>query len=93
MKDPKETEMVRLNFDFPRNYYAYLKMLCTQKGITLKDFATRLLIQAIEDEEDAQLAKEAIHRLETTKEEDFIPWKKARRLIGLQDEDDQDSQG
>jgi len=79
-------ETVRLNFEFPREEYPYLKMLCAQKGISFKEFATELLIRAIEEYEDEQLAKKANERLEETKGSDTISWDEARRLAGWEND-------
>lgn len=83
-------ETVRLNFDFPREEYSYLKMLCAQKGLSLREFATELLIHAIEEYEDERLAKEANKRLREMKEEDSISWDEARRMAGWEEDDNED---
>lgn len=57
-------ETVRLNFEFPREHYPFLKMICAQMGVSMKDFATDLLISAIEEHEDRLLAKKAQKRLD-----------------------------
>ena len=75
-------QTVRLNFDFPREEYPYLKLLCAKRGVTLKTFATDLLTKAIEDAEDEMLAKEARERLENLKEEDLISWDEAVKKAG-----------
>jgi hypothetical protein len=80
-------ETVRLNFEFPREEYPYLKMLCAQKGVSLKDLATELLIEAIEEYEDEQLALKANKRLEEMKdkESETVTWEEACRLAGWED--------
>lgn len=50
---------VRINFDFPRKHYPYLKMLCAKKGISMKEFATKLLIKELEEYEDRLFAEKA----------------------------------
>ncbi len=76
---------VRLNFEFPREHYPYLKMICAQKGKTLKDFVSDLLIKEIEEYEDRQLAKKADIRLKEMKDSDLIDFNDATRLAGWDD--------
>lgn len=73
---------VRLNFEFPREYYPYLKMVLAGKGLSLRDFASKTLIEAIEKEEDELLAKKANDRLSSIREEDLIEWDEAIDLAG-----------
>jgi hypothetical protein len=63
----------RLNIEFPSDDYTYLKMLCAEKGISIKDFVVPLILRAIEEEEDALLARKAHHRLKNINPSDFIP--------------------
>lgn len=69
---------VRINFEFPREAYPYLKMLCAAKGISLKDFATQLLLQAIEEHEEGPIIKKGSGKK-------AISWDEARALAGLDD--------
>jgi predicted DNA-binding protein len=78
---------VRLNFEFPKKAYPYLKMLCAEKGTSFKDFATDLLLKAIEEYEDHRLAKKARKRLKETDKNDHIPFSKACKLAGWEDEE------
>lgn len=73
---------VRLNFEFPREHYPYLKMMCAQKGVSLKDFASDLLIQKIEEYEDLFLAEKAQKRLDEMDESENIGFDIAARLAG-----------
>ncbi len=75
-------DTVRLNFEFPKEEYPYLKMLCAQKGVSLREFATELLIEAIEEYEDEMLTKKANARLKEMEQEDNIDWNEACRLSG-----------
>lgn len=77
---------VRLNFEFPREEYPYLKMLCAKKGKSFKAFATELLLKAIEEAEDDLFSQKANHRLADIKDEDLISWDEARRLAGWDDD-------
>ena len=77
---------VRLNFEFPREHYPYLKMVCAQKGVSLKDFASELLIREIEEYEDRLLAKKAQERLDEMDESENIDFDDASRLAGWDDE-------
>lgn len=75
-------DTVRINFDFPREEYAYLKMMCTKKGITIKDYANNAIIEKIESDEDQYLLTEAEKRLSEMDEKDLIPWKEAVKAAG-----------
>jgi hypothetical protein len=59
MRKCSKEETVRINFEFPKKEYPYLKMLCAKKEISLKDFATDLILNAIEDFEDEAFYKRA----------------------------------
>jgi hypothetical protein len=76
---------VRLNFDFPKEHYPYLKMMCAQKGLSLKDYASDLLIREIEEYEDTLLAKKAHVRLNEMDEGENIDFDEATRLAGWDD--------
>ena len=80
-------QTVRLNFEFPREEYPYLKMICAQKGISLREFATEMLIKAIEEYEDEMLAKKANERLESLERSDLIDWEEACDLSGWNNEE------
>lgn len=62
----------RLNIDFPADEYTYLKMLCAEKGISIKGFVVPLILKAIEDEEDTLLEKKAEKRLKKMNADDLI---------------------
>lgn len=72
---------VRLNFDFPRSEYPYLKLICAEKGMSLKEFATNLLLKEIEKYEDKAFSKRADSRLKEMKSKDKIPFDEAWKLI------------
>lgn len=75
-------ETVRINFEFPKKDYPYLKMLCAQRGVSLRDFASELLLKAIEEAEDGILSEKANNRLANIKDEDLIPWNEATEKAG-----------
>lgn len=75
-------DVVRLNFDFPREHYPYLKMMCAKKSKSIREIASDLLIKEIESYEDEQLVKIAEIRLKDMKEEDLIPFYHASELAG-----------
>jgi hypothetical protein len=76
---------VRLNFEFPKREYPYLKMLCAEKGISFREFATELLLKAIEEYEDHRLGKKARKRLKEMNPKDQIPFDQACDLAGWKD--------
>jgi hypothetical protein len=63
----------RLNIEFPSDEYSYLKMLCAEKGISIKDFVVPLILRAIEKEEDSLLTRKAQIRLKNMNPENLIP--------------------
>lgn len=79
-------DTVRLNFEFPKKDLPYLKMLLAKKGVSLKAFATEMILKAIEEYEDALFDAEACERLKNTKEENWISWDEACRLAGWDDD-------
>lgn len=76
---------VRLNFEFPRDEYPHLKLLCAEQGLSLKEFATDLLLKAIEEYEDHRLAKKARKRLKEIDPKENISFEKAQKLAGWDD--------
>lgn len=78
---------VRLNFEFPKEHYPYLKLLCAKKGKSLKDFASDLLIREIEECEDLVLITKAEKRLKDLKKGDLIDFDEAAKLAGWSDDE------
>ncbi len=72
----------RLNIEFPSEEYTYLKMLCAEKGISIKDFVIPLILGAIEEEEDALLIRKAQQRLKNMDSTDLIPIEEAFKEAG-----------
>ena len=75
-------DTVRLNFEFPRSKYPYLKLICAEQGVSFKDFATEILLETIEEYEDKKLAKKAKKRLEELDAQDNISFDKAIKEAG-----------
>ena len=75
-------DTVRINFEFPLKEYPYLKKVCAQRGMTLRDFATMILVRAIEEAEDEFLLSKAKERLEEMDPDDLITFDEATRLAG-----------
>lgn len=80
-------DTVRVNFDFPREHYPYLKLLCAKKGVSLRDFASELLIRELDEYEDVQLARMADNRLKEMDDSDLVDFDEATRLAGWEDAD------
>ena len=55
-------------------------MVCASKGISMKEFATELIIREIEEFEDMMLAKEAQKRLDEMDESENISIDDAFRI-------------
>lgn len=85
-QEHQHKDTVRLNFEFPISEYPYLKMVCARKGLSLREFATELLIKAIDEAEDEMLAEKANERLEKMKSDELISFDQAIRLAGWTDE-------
>ena len=83
-------ESVRINFEFPKDQYPYLKLVCAKMGISMRQFATSQLLKAIEEFEDAELARRASLRLEEAKNEELIEWDEACRLAGWDNDNEND---
>ena len=79
-------DTVRLNFEFPRKAYPYLKKVCAEKGISMKEFATDLILKAIEEYEDRRLSRKARKRLKEMDSKDNISFAKACALAGWDNE-------
>jgi len=73
---------VRLNFEFPKKAYPYLKLLCREQGVSLREFATKTLIEAMEEYEDRILAKKAKKRLKELNSKENMSFDKAIGLAG-----------
>ncbi|MEI8365063.1 MAG: hypothetical protein WCF65_01475 [Parachlamydiaceae bacterium] len=72
----------RLNIEFPQDEYTYLKMMCAEKGVSIKDFVIPLILRAMEEEEDALLIRKAKKRLKNTDAKDLIPIEEAFKEAG-----------
>lgn len=72
----------RLNIEFPSDDFTYLKMLCAEKGISIKDFVVPLILRAMEEEEDAFLIRKAQKRLKNMDSTDLIPIEEAFKEAG-----------
>lgn len=72
----------RLNVEFPSDDYIYLKMLCADKGISIKDFVVPLILKAMQKEEDTILARKAHQRLKNLNPNDLIPMEEAFKEAG-----------
>ena len=75
-------DTVRLNFEFPRKEYPYLKMMLAKKGVSLKDFAIQLILKEIDEYEDRLLAKTAQERLDEMNDSENISFDDACELAG-----------
>ncbi len=72
----------RLNIDFPADDYIFLKMICAEKEVTIKDFLVPVIQRAIEEEEDALLIRKAKKRLKNIHEDNLIPINQAFKAAG-----------
>ena len=72
----------RLNIEFPADEFTYLKMLCAEKGVSIKDFVVTVILRAMEEEEDALLARKAQKRLKNLNREELISIEEAFKEAG-----------
>ena len=79
---------VRLNFEFPRDEYPYLKMMCAGKGMSFRELATDLLRNAIEEYEDFHLERKARKRMGEMNPKETISFEDARKEAGWDDPED-----
>jgi hypothetical protein len=61
-------------------------MLCAERRISLKEFATDLILKAIEEYEDHTLAKKTRKRMKELDPKDNVPFDKASKLAGWDDD-------
>ncbi len=78
---------VRLNFEFPREEYPQLKLICAELGVSFREFATDLLLNAIEEYEDKQLAKLARKRIKEMDPNENISFEEAVKLANWKESD------
>jgi hypothetical protein len=83
----------RLNIEFPSDDYTFLKVLCAEKGVSIKDFVVPLVLRALEEEEDAFLARKARQRLKDMNPADLIPIEEAFTGAGWNLKEIQNSKG
>ena len=76
-------ETKRLNIDFPHEEYGYLKLMCHKLNLSMKDFCTKKLIDALEEDEDILMAQQMDELIKNSKPDDFIPWEEAKTLMGM----------
>lgn len=72
----------RLNIEFFSDDYTNLKMICAAKGVSIKDFVVPLVLRAMEEEEDAFLARKSHKRLRSMIPDDLIPIEEAFKEAG-----------
>lgn len=63
-------------------------MVCAKNRLSLKDFATNLLIREIEETENIMLASKAQRRLNEMNENDNIDFNDASKLAGWNDDEE-----
>ncbi len=73
----------RLNVEFPSDEFAYLKMLCADKGVSIKDFVVPIILKAMEEEEEKLLVRKAKQRLKNLDVKDLIPIEDAFKEAGF----------
>ena len=75
-------DLVRVNFDFPKEDYFCLKMLCLKSGVSMRKHISSLIMQSLEEFEDKRDCEIAKERLSEMKDEDLIPFDDACRDAG-----------
>ena len=78
----RDKATVRINFDFPKEEYPYLKFICSKRGISIRKQMTEVVLKLIEEYEDLELSQICDERIKSRKEEDLISWDEAKKLAG-----------
>lgn len=73
---------IKLKFKFPQAAYVSLKLFCVEKGISIKDFTTDLLLRAVDRAEDHRLAKKARKRIREQDDKDIVSFEEACKEAG-----------
>ncbi len=77
---------VRLNFEFPREHYPYLKLFLAEKHVSFREYASNLLVRELEQYEDKLLAEKGDKRLSEIDPKDNVDFEEAARLAGWDDD-------
>lgn len=52
-------DRVRVNFDFPKENYKQLKVLCASRGLTLRHYISEILFQALKKDSALEIKNES----------------------------------
>lgn len=77
-----DKETVRVNFDFPKSKYPYLKFLCAQKGLSIREFMTTMVLREIEEAEELLLGRISDERISSRTDDDLMDWDEATKMAG-----------
>lgn len=73
----------KLSVDFPSDEYVYLKLTCTKKGVSVKDFVNKAVMDAIDDFEDDLICKKILMEgREDISQKDLISWEDVKKKLG-----------
>jgi hypothetical protein len=75
-------EMKRIDIDLPHGEYGYLKLMCHKLNMSIKDFCTKKIIEAVDEEEDNLWADRLEKRIAEADPSDFIEWDEMKKLAG-----------
>lgn len=62
----------RLTIEMQEEDFIALKTLCSMKSISIKDFITPIIIEAVDNEEDIMWGKTANERLKKIEDQDLV---------------------
>ena len=71
----------KLSIDFPKEEYVYLKLACTKKNMSIRDFVTQSVMKTIEEYED-ELDILALEKITDEDRKNSISWEKAEKELG-----------
>lgn len=80
-------DTIRLNFEFPRSEYPYLKLMCAERGLSFRELATEMLMNSLEEYEDRKFAKKARKRLRELDPKENVSFDKAAKDAGWEELD------
>lgn len=72
----------RLNIEYPHEEFGYLKLMAHKLNMSLKEFCTQKLMEAVEEEEDNLWADRLEKRIAEANPDDFVDWDEAMKVAG-----------
>ncbi len=77
-----EQHYKKLSFEFPAEEYAYLKMLCAKKDVTIKHLVSEMIFKALEQYENEMDLAKIQNELTEDNINNAIPWDDVEKMLG-----------